>query len=473
MAQYRSALPDAAAQKIINGGPDLAEELKSWSKIAPIAEMRLIVSNPFGTPFFKLTSYDGKGAKLFNAVTTTRLDETSETVPTSETGLREAPLSDQASFALNYAQEPNGIRPDWLLKPEEIEPLDVFVKEAVIQLSTLHPSKYVLFVGSDRLWMLVQRLMSKGSISAQGFQQLLLDNLGYTCTLSGETVIWKPKQIRAEETFNQGREALRVFATRAIRESTVSIENLASALNGATGVSPIVVAWNDLLTRSFGQRPVTATKLGFFGIKCLGALPKSQLQFVAAKIPVAPEGKALVPTLITGALSGPELRLEGNLSDFESDGLSALMRSGERAAWQVRAKDNLQFGMAMPSTKDGTADPVQRTPIVPTNDSQVMQSCAMQFLGFVKVDTQSNPPTVDLDFASFARKFEDTRFQTFRQDLVEVQGAFPNGGTFEFSVRGSALPLIKPTFFRQLPADMQEALWTATRAKIIEMTRSR
>jgi len=121
-------------------------------------------------------------------------------------------IRSESLAALSFIRQREGAKPDWLLHPDKVEPLDLFVRDALTGLaSKLSNRRCFACSVSDRLWREVPRLINKDKINIDILEEFFRIRLPYEQVAGSEFIALRPIDPEADEAARSDRNSLSEF----------------------------------------------------------------------------------------------------------------------------------------------------------------------------------------------------------------------------------------------------------------------
>ncbi len=200
------------------------DELNSESSDSRLAKTRVRVAHTTNAVIISVEAFDDKGQRVL------RVNFTSSPtgVVLSDKAILsrfvnrdvsdDAPLRQESAAAAAYERTGNAKLPQWLLQPDRYEPLDLFVRDAIVGLQRREPSKKCFAACvSDGLWRTALPCIDGTRINVAALKAELEAWLPYERVETASAVVFRPEDSEGDLMQRSSRKALAQFAKSMLR----------------------------------------------------------------------------------------------------------------------------------------------------------------------------------------------------------------------------------------------------------------
>jgi hypothetical protein len=205
-----------------------------WGQVTQPARLRLEVRPEETMTVVSLAGYDASGKQILTATLIAqpvKVWRRPEIIVKDNLLRGDAtwlPLTPQSAAPLSLsAQELIAKPPAWFLKPENNEPLDLFVGDALRAMAKKVPTKCMAVQVVDGVWDDAQASIVKGRLNAQAFESMLKEWTRYERLETADYVVWRPKGTIDPARCQADRKAMGSFTQAVIRNKALDLRTLA------------------------------------------------------------------------------------------------------------------------------------------------------------------------------------------------------------------------------------------------------
>lgn len=168
-------------------------------------------------------------------------------------------LTEKAKQAAGFEGSGSTTPPAWYVDPVASEPLDQFVREALVGLARQDRSPCVAFDVPDSLWQDVRNCVSDGRVSLNALRRMLEDRNVYSRITEAGFTAWASKDVESVEALQANRSVLRIYA-KSFGGNSLSELRAAGKLfhNASRQPGPMSDLWWQLAQRFDPDHPANA-----------------------------------------------------------------------------------------------------------------------------------------------------------------------------------------------------------------------
>jgi|GEM_PF-1744898 len=423
----------------------------SWSLAQPVSRLRVVEEASEIGILFTLEGYDRQGKRVVEAnwdVPTIY----AKSRPDQELGLspKWITFSPEDAAAMTFGRD-NKTRafPDWYLHPDQHEPLNLFVREAVDSLLTKSTLPSIALV-SDDCWNLAQASQKEGRLNVKAFESTLLNWGSYQDIELGGVQIWRPKDLEATEFRQSDRKVLARFAKGLKDSPSPDIRTFANFYHDSSpGLGALTYFWPGAGQVAAGFSPNVHCSMGAEFFRVLGGLSESSWSRLRdgssatiGELGVGAEMRAYVQSQITHSKANG-LR---EPTDWDRH-LAAFFANGDPEDVKMCARqttNRLVRGWKNTETKEGwPLDELAKH--LPLEDSAF--------------NLDGSEPKLTQTREQFENALKDMSFRYCDQSVAQVVLQEPGGLFLKGDIKTSILPQSDVFTYADFSQDMRDAIW--------------
>lgn len=295
-------------------------EYEAWEKrLGDPRKLRLWVSADLDGLAFRLEGFDANGKRVLLSWQGVRNKDTIENTNQMASRIASLGVSNPmvelrpASVeALEIAHE-TGPYPQWFLHPEQNEPLDLFVRDALAAEAEKHPSQCFAVCVDDGFWGIVRYSLKDKKIDMNMFEAFLDQTLPYETNSDKKMLVWRPVDPEYSESSRADRKELSRFATAYRTGALPDLRKVSLLVKRASQfTSSLTHFWDSTVADRMHYAPVIDTFLPGEVLRIMGACNDEGWDQLATGYSVSAEKLGVVPEVERLFRSRNAMAVNGN-----------------------------------------------------------------------------------------------------------------------------------------------------------------
>jgi hypothetical protein len=431
----------------------LSDALVGWFGVSEVVTLRLEEEAEDTQILFKLEGFNAKGGRTalayFAAGPTASLRMPNLTIRATEKDPHSSwiRISDAGLDVIKFTKNETLMKlPDWYLHPDKIEPLNLFVREALGNIASETPNQPVVIVAADSLWPNTAQCLQGDRINTYALEEVIAEWSPFERVESLGAIIWRPKDEEYCEASNADRTALAEYARSLEREGhadTLSAVRLYTDSNTYPGSLSNAWFFDGQLASG---RQVMSCNLGRSFYHLLGEIPQEGWDRLMSCQTEGCAELGIEDAMESFLKNDAYLRTEGVTSDLLRHPNEVLAETVRDLPIKFEVSTDQQIDIIQPGRFNSGWSSLDRLK-------------ADFYLRPYDFTWANDQPVIKTTREEFEQQFADRRYQLGQMRTITVTIGLARGAYVLGKINEIAIPSGEPFGYADFPQEFRDAAW--------------